>query len=105
MDELGTRHGNLVAALRRAVFSSPGSTDAGLRRAAAGGDLLPEPWAPYAGKVRERSYRVTDDDVASLRAAGRSEEEIFEITVAAALGAALHRLDAGLRAVRGGEQP
>jgi alkylhydroperoxidase family enzyme len=55
----------------------------------------------YAEKVRNHSYRVTDADIAALKGAGRTEEEIFEITVAAAMGAALHRLDAGLRAVRG----
>ncbi|MEI8411810.1 hypothetical protein [Kribbella sp. CCNWLW201] len=43
---------------------------------------------------------MTDADVAELRAVGVSEDEIFEITVAAALGAACHRLDAGLRVLR-----
>jgi alkylhydroperoxidase family enzyme len=67
------------------------------------GDPVPEPWDSYAEKVRSHSYRITDVDVAALRAAGRSEEEIFEVTVAAATGAALRRLDAGLAALRGGD--
>ena len=37
-------------------------------------------------------------DVADLKAAGHSEEAIFEVTVAAAVGAALRSLDAGMRA-------
>jgi hypothetical protein len=45
---------------------------------------------------------VTDEDIAALKAAGRTEEEIFEISVAVATGAALQRLDAGLRALGGG---
>jgi len=94
----------LVAALRPAVFESPGHIDPGIRRAAGSGAPMPQPWGPYTEKVRDCSYRVTDADVAALKAAGRSEEEIFEVTVAAALGAALHCLDAGLRAVRGREQ-
>jgi alkylhydroperoxidase family enzyme len=55
--------------------------------------------APYLDKVRGRAYTVTDDDVAVLVAAGLSEEEIFEQTVAAAVAEGLRRLDAGLAAV------
>ena len=54
----------------------------------------------FVANVRDSSYRITDSDVAALTAAGCSEEQIFEITVAAATGAALERLDAGLRALR-----
>ena len=100
-DRALSRHADPVARLRRAVFESPGETAAGIRRAAGSGEALPEPWGPYAEKVRDHSYRLTDADIAALKAAGRSEEEIFEVTVAAAVGAAFHRLDAGLRAVRG----
>jgi hypothetical protein len=96
------RHAGLVAALRAAVFESDGAVDPALRRAAGAGAGLPAGWADYAAKVRDASYRVTDGDVAALRAAGHSEEEIFEVTVAAAAGAALQRFDAGLRAL--GEQ-
>ena len=102
MSDDWTRHAELVAALRRAVFESPGETDPGIRRAAGSGEPLPAPWTGYAETVRDHSYRVTDGDIAALKAAGRTEEEIFEITIAIATGAALHRLDAGLRAVRGG---
>jgi len=105
MDESLARHAELVAALRRAVFESPGHLEPDVRRAAGSGAPMPQPWGPYTEKVRDCSYRVTDADVDALKAAGRSEEEIFEVTVAAALGAALHSLDAGLRAVEGGEQP
>ena len=41
--------------------------------------------APYLDKVRSGAYTVTDDDVEALRAAGLSEDEIFEQTVAAAV--------------------
>ena len=60
---------------------------------------MPSHWAPYVAKVRDASYRITDADLAALKAAGCSEEEVFEMTVAAATGAALHRLDLGLRAL------
>ena len=61
----------------------------------------PEPPAlgPYLEKVRSRAYTVTDADVAALAAAGCSEEEIFQHTVAVAVAEGLRRLDAGLRAI------
>ena len=45
--------------------------------------------------------QVTDADVDALKAAGASEEEIFEVTVSAAAGASLRSLHAGLRALGG----
>jgi alkylhydroperoxidase family enzyme len=53
----------------------------------------------FAARVRDQSYRVTDPDIAELRTAGLSEDEIFEVTIAAALGAACRCLDAGMRAL------
>jgi alkylhydroperoxidase family enzyme len=102
MDQARTRHADLIAAVLSALFESPAESEPALRRAVGAGDQVPEPWAPYAEKVRTSSYRITAADVAALRAAGRTEEEIFEVTVAAATGAALQRLDAGLAALRGG---
>src|SRR5438309_203910 len=102
MDEAVVRHADLVAALSRAVFESAAETEPALRRGVGAGSSVADPWGPYAEKVRDHSYRITDADVTALKAAGRSEEEIFEITVAAATGAALHGLKAGLRALREG---
>jgi alkylhydroperoxidase family enzyme len=58
----------------------------------------PEPpaLASYLDKVRSRAYTVTDADVDALKAAGVSEDEIFEQTVTAAIAEGLRRLDAGL---------
>src|SRR6266511_1734484 len=88
-DEAESRHATLLAALRHAVLDAPAHTDPGLRSAASGGGALPEPLGAYVGKVRDQSYRITGTDVETLRATGLGEDEIFEITVAAALGAAL----------------
>ena len=59
----------------------------------------PDAMGPYLAKVRERAYTVTDAEVEALKAAGHSEDEIFEQTVSAAVGAGLLRLDAGLEAM------
>jgi alkylhydroperoxidase family enzyme len=50
-------------------------------------------------KVARHAYKVTDADVDGLREAGYSEDAIFEVTLAAALGAAHARLSAGLDAM------
>jgi alkylhydroperoxidase family enzyme len=54
---------------------------------------------PYLEKVRLHAYKVVDRDVEELKAAGFSEDEIFEHTVSAAVAAGLHRLDAALKAL------
>jgi alkylhydroperoxidase family enzyme len=95
------RHADRVAALHRAVFDSDAVTDRATRVMAATSREIPGPLGSYLTKVREASHRITDADIAALRSAGHSEEEIFELTVAAAFGAALRSRDAGLRALRG----
>ena len=60
----------------------------------------PEQMAAYLEKVRLHAYKVTDADVEKLKAAGFSENEIFEHTVSAAVAAGIERLDAGLAALR-----
>lgn len=99
-DEPYRRHAGRRAALLQAALQSPGATDAALREAAFRGDAVPPALADYARKVRSESYRVTDDDVTRLLAAGYSEDAIFEVTIASAIGAADRRLQAGLRALK-----
>jgi len=71
----------------------------GLRAAAQPDRHVPAEFLPYVEKVREHAYRVTDEDVAALTAAGFSDDEIFEQTVSAAAAAGLARLQSGLRAL------
>jgi hypothetical protein len=93
------RHMKRVAALRAAVFESPGRTDLDLRRAVAQGKDVPEPLRAYVDKVHRHAYKVTDEDVQALEQAGYSQDQLFEITVSAAVGAALFRLERGLAAL------
>ncbi len=55
--------------------------------------------ADYLEKVRSGAYAVTDADVEAARAAGCSEDEIFEQTVAVAIREGLRRLDAAMEAI------
>ena len=64
-----------------------------LRELAAAAPAAPPVMDAYLAKVRERASTVVDEDVDALKAAGLSEDEIFESTVAIALGEGLRRLD------------
>jgi hypothetical protein len=79
--------------LRRAVLERPQQLRTQSRD-------LPAPVAHYVDTVARHAYKITDADVTALRQAGHSDDAIFEITVAAAVGAAFHRLDRGLAALR-----
>jgi alkylhydroperoxidase family enzyme len=70
-----------------------------LREAAHPDRPAPPVAAAYVSKVRSGAYAVTAADVDALKAAGMSEDEIFELTVSTAVGAGLGRLEAGLRAL------
>jgi alkylhydroperoxidase family enzyme len=65
-----------------------------LRAVVAATPPAPEAMAAYLVKVAVRAYAVTDADVEALTAAGLSDDEIFEQTVAAAITQGLRRLDA-----------
>ena len=88
-----------LADLETRLLSQPGALDPAIRSAAAEGDGVPDAVADYVEKVRRHAYTVTDEDVETLRRTGYSDDQIFELTVAAAYGAARARLDAALSAM------
>jgi hypothetical protein len=104
-----TRHKAAVERLRRSTLEGPGHTGAELRQAVAAyaaqlwraeetRATIPDRLRPYVDKVVLSSYKVTDEDVADLRRAGLSEDEVLEITLAAALGCGLGALEVGMAA-------
>jgi alkylhydroperoxidase family enzyme len=99
MERLDPKYERKLEDFGRRVLERPGTLDPAIRRAAASGGELPDPLAAYADTVRRHAYKVTDADVAGLLAAGYSEDQIFELTVAAAYGASRRRLDAGMAAM------
>jgi alkylhydroperoxidase family enzyme len=92
------RFAALRAALEDAVLRGPGQTDAALRQAAAEAGEVPEELRAVLDKVRRHAYKVTDEDLAALRARW-SQDQIFELVVAAAVGDARRRLEALLAAL------
>jgi len=112
---MNTRYTAETQHLIDAVLNSPGETDPTLRcavevqaaqlsghssREAA---RVPPEVVGYITKVALHAYRTTDKDIVALRTAGYSEDAIFEITLSAALGAGLARLERGLAALKGGQ--
>lgn len=85
--------------LRDKVAEGPGQSPVRVRRAAASGAPVPAAAHDYAQKVRRHAYKVVDRDVESLRAAGWSDDEIFELTVALAMGEGMFRLEHAQRLV------
>jgi len=96
--------------LTNAVLNGAGDTSESLRRAvlerarkSSARDGLPQALEHYVDTVARHAYKVSDADVTTLQQAGHSDDSIFEITVAATVGAALYRLERGMAALRGEE--
>ncbi len=89
--------------LEQAVLFEPGALAPQVRQAAATAGEVPEVMRTYVQKIVTSAYKVTDEDVQLLLRAGYSEEQIFELTVSAALGAGLTRLKRGLESLEEGE--
>lgn len=80
-----------------ALLAGPGATSAELRRAVARGAPPPE-LQTLVQKIRSEPYAVTNTDIDALRER-YTEDQLFEIVVAAAFGAAGERLSAARRAL------
>jgi alkylhydroperoxidase family enzyme len=71
-----------------------------LRAVVASTPEAPDVMAAYLEKVHAVAYKITDADVDALKAAGVSEDEIFEQTVAVAISEGFRRLEAAERVIR-----
>jgi|ERR1051326_5130806 alkylhydroperoxidase family enzyme len=96
----------LVEKVINSLLGSPGETATSLRRAVfervrTGNGEAPEGLAALVEKIADQPWTVTDDDIVRAREAGYSEDQIYELVLAAAAGAGVRRLDAGLRALEG----
>lgn len=94
----------LHRALLARVLGSAGQAPPGLRRATFDNAGLDEPLRTLIDKVAHHAYRVTDEDVAAVRAAGLSEDEIFEAVVCAAVGQADRQYRSALAALAAATQ-
>lgn len=91
------RYAALRNATAAALLKTHAATTPELRQAVAAGNPPPE-LMTLVEKIRYRAYTVTDQDLDALRSR-YTEDELFEIIVAAAFGAASERLAAAHRAL------
>lgn len=89
------RFAALREATAAALLDRPGDLPADVRRAIAFG-APPADLAALVQKVRVDARSISDEDVDALRAR-YTEDQLFEIIVSAAFGAAHHRLMAARR--------
>lgn len=89
----------LLSALITRVRDGDAQAPAQLRRAAFDNSGLDEPVRALVEKVAQMSYRVTDGDISAVRAAGLTEDEVYEIVVCAAVGQASRQYTAARAAV------
>ena len=91
-------HARLRDRALETVLRGAGESDSATRAAAADGVDVPADLRPLIEKIHKHAYKVTDDDVARVQAK-YGDDQMFEIIVAAALGASRKRLLAGLEAL------
>jgi hypothetical protein len=108
---MGNDHASRLNGVGESVLRAKGSTQLELRTTIASWtaslstgatppDLPPE-LASLVEKIGRHAYKVTPEDIDALKSKGYSEDQLFEITVSAALGAGLGRFERGMKALRG----
>jgi hypothetical protein len=95
MAEIAQLHRELVAR----VLEGNGKAAPEMRRAAFENAGLSEPIRTLIEKVAHHAYQITDGDVAAVRTAGLSEDQIFEIVICAAIGQASRQYSSALAAL------
>jgi hypothetical protein len=94
--------GNITEARKAVVariLEGEGQASREQRKAAFDNAGLPEPARTLIEKVATHANQVTDQEVAAVRAAGLSEDQIFEIVVCGAVGEAVRQHERALTAL------
>jgi hypothetical protein len=86
-------------ALEDGILHGPGQASTELRARAFSNAGLPSPVQALIGKVVTSPTDVTDADFAAAQAAGFTEDQLFELVTAAAVGRSARLYDAGLAAL------
>lgn len=95
MSSITSLHRVLVAR----VLEGDGKASLAVRRSAFDNTGLDEPTSTLVDKVARHANTITDADIAAVRAAGLSEDQIFEIVVCAAIGQANRQYSSALAAL------
>ena len=85
--------------LEERVLTGDGRASPEQRAAAFTGADVPPGVQALVGKVAASPAQITDADFAAARAAGFTEDQLFELVVAAAVGQSARLYDAGVAAL------
>jgi hypothetical protein len=99
-----SRYAEHVKRFKEAVLHGAARLSSTVRRAAFEGGDAGDGTAAYLDKVRRHAYQVTDEDIAALRKAGWTDETLYELTIAAAVGQGMRRLELGMAALRAAQE-
>jgi len=81
------------------VLEGDGRASRAQRRVAFDNAGLGEPLHTLISKVAKQPARITDHDIAAVKASGLIEDEIFELVVCAAVGQATRQYETALGAL------
>jgi len=81
------------------LLEGDGAASQAQRRAAFDNAGLDGPVSTLIDKVAVQAYKVTDEDIAAVKTAGLSEDQIYELVVCAAVGQATRQYGAALTAL------
>jgi hypothetical protein len=87
------------------ALRGPGTTTVAARQAAFDNQGVDERARRLVDKVARHAWKITDEDVTATKAAGMSEDAIFELSICAALGQSTRQLDAALAALDAAGSP
>jgi len=88
--------GKLHKAITARILDGAGTASYSQRRAAFDNAGLAGALATLIDKVARCAYKVTDEDVTAAKTSGATEDQIFELVVCAAVGAATRQYDGAL---------
>ena len=81
------------------VLEGDGRASRATRRAAFENAGLDEPLRTLIDKVARQPTLVSNEDIAAVLASGESEDQLFELVVCAAIGAATRQYETALQAL------
>lgn len=95
MSNIAQRREALIAR----VIDGDGKSSSQDRKAAFRNQEVPEGIRALIEKIAKHAYKVTDEDIKAAKAAGYTEDQIFELAVCAAIGQASRQYDNALAAL------
>ena len=93
---------NITAARKAAtqrILEGDGQTTREERKAAFANERTPEAARALLDKVTQRAAQIGDDDIKAAKAAGLTEDQIFELVVAASRGVSTRQYEGALAAL------